>query len=152
MNLSKEQWLATQTDPMDWPHNEYFQRLLDTAWQNNLALRSSKIHELWYYRPDSRTIFAWEPDLGREPLAYLLTIFAHELGHVRDFDRNPEFVATTKNLHYSDVPWGIEYSAFLSGFQLLQELAIPLSVENYTFFIAPPMQQQVLAALSARSA
>ncbi|NLY56571.1 MAG: hypothetical protein GX058_08705 [Firmicutes bacterium] len=149
MQQSKEQWLATRTDPMNWPNNEYFQLLIDKAWQLNVELRSSKIHELWYYRPDSRTIYIWEPDLINEPLAYLLTVFGHELGHVTDFDRHPEFVARTKDLHYSNVPWDIELSGFVSGFRLLSELGIPLAPETFAFFIAPPMQQQVLEIIQA---
>lgn len=151
MNLSKEQWLQTKTDLMNWPQNEYFQRLLDKAWLLNVEVRSSKIHELWYYRPDSRTVFMWEPDLDREPLAYLVTIFAHELGHVKDFDRNPEYITITKDLHYSNVPWEIEFSGFMTGYKLIEELEIPLDPESYAFFIAPPMQQQVLEAIQRQS-
>jgi len=146
---SKEQWMATHTDSMNWPNNEYFQLLIDKAWQLNVELRSSKIHELWYFRPDSRTIFIWEPDLTTEPLAYLLTVFGHELGHVTDFDRNPEYVSRTKDLHYSNVPWDIELSGFISGYRLLSELGIPLPPETFAFFIAPPMQQQVLEILNS---
>ncbi|MBO8126330.1 MAG: hypothetical protein H0Z38_03735 [Firmicutes bacterium] len=147
MHLSREQWLIKFTDPLEWPQNQYFQLLMDKAWQLNVELRSSKIHELWYYRPESRTIFVWEPDLTNEPLTYLVTIFAHELGHVKDFDRNPEFITRTRDLHYSDVPWDIEFSAFLTGYQIIQEAGIPLKPEAYAFFISPPMQQQVLEAI-----
>ncbi|MCL4426278.1 MAG: hypothetical protein M1553_12785, partial [Firmicutes bacterium] len=87
-----------------------------------------------------------------EPLPYLVVILAHELGHVIDFAQNPLHREITRYLHWSKVPAEIEFSAFVTGYCLLQELEIPLSLEDYTFFIDPQMAAQVRAALTTREA
>ncbi|MCL4516763.1 MAG: hypothetical protein M1379_14435 [Firmicutes bacterium] len=135
-----------------FPENSHLAKLARKTHELGIRFAPSDVHELWFYQPADRTIYVWEPDLRNEPIAYLVVILAHELGHVIDFAQHPSHREMTRHLHWSQVPAEVEFSAFITGYCLLQELEIPLSVEDYTFFIDPRMAGQVRAALAAREA
>lgn len=135
-----------------FPENLHLAKLVRKAHELGLRFAPSDVHELWFYQPADRTIYVWEPDLVNEPLPYLVVILAHELGHVIDFAQHPSHREITRYLHWSQVPAEIEFSAFVTGYCLLQELEIPLSVEDYTFFIDPQIAARVRAALTTREA
>jgi hypothetical protein len=126
----------------------YLDRLADKASELGVALQKSEIDQLWFYYPPERAIAVWEPDLTEQPLGFVLTVFAHELGHVVDFDANPQLAAATRHLHFSQVPSEIEVSGFVNGYRILQEAGIPLTIADYTFFIEEPLACRVRALLS----
>lgn len=130
------------------PANEYLDRLVAKAEELGVELQKSEIDELWFYYPPERAIAIWEPDLYAQPLGFVLTVLAHELGHVVDFDGDPGLVELTRNLHFSKVPMEIEVSGFVTGYRILQEAGIPLTIDDYTFFIEEPMSSQVRAILT----
>lgn len=134
-----------------FPANVYVQRLLQRLEALNVRLGVSTEREQWLYHPGYRTLWVWEPDIGTQPLSYLVVILAHELGHVMDFDEKPHYLAITRDLHWSQVPDEIECSAFVRGFLLLQELDIPMSLEQYLHMIEPPMAEQVHVWLTGRA-
>lgn len=126
-----------------FPDNPYIQRLLDKAAELNVTIARSPVHEQWLYHPDHRTLYVWEPDLDEESLSYLVVVLAHELGHVVDFDENPRRRAVTRYLHWSQVPDEIEIAAFVEGFHILKELSVPISLDDYTMMIEPPIAASV---------
>lgn len=134
------------------PANEYLDRLVAKAHSLGVALEKSEIDQLWFYYPPERAIAIWEPDLYQQPLGFLLTVLAHELGHVVDFDADPRLAEATRHLHYSQVPLSIEVSGFVTGYRLLQEANIPLTVEEYTFFIEEPLAGCVRQILNEEEA
>lgn len=129
------------------PSNQYLDRLVARAKELGVELQKSEIDELWFYYPPERAIAIWEPDLFEQPLGFVLTVLAHELGHVMDFDADPSLVEITQDLHFSQVPMEIEVSGFVTGYQILQEAGIPLTIAEYTFFIEEPMAGRVRAIL-----
>ncbi|MDI6870882.1 MAG: hypothetical protein QME79_05890 [Bacillota bacterium] len=131
------------------PSHEYLDRLVAKAGELGVELQKSEIDELWFYYPPERAIAIWEPDLYQQPLGFVLTVLAHELGHVVDFDADPHLVEVTHNLHYSQIPLDIEVSGFVTGYRIIQETGIPLSVEEYLFFIEEPLAHCVRARLTA---
>lgn len=126
-----------------FPEHPYVRSLLDCLRTLNVRLAISTEVEQWLYHPKYRTLWVWEPDLRTQPLAYIVVILAHEIGHVLDFDEKPHYVEITKNLHWSEVPDEIERSAFVRGFLLLQQLRIPMTLEQYLFMIEQPMAAEV---------
>lgn len=128
---------------MLFPENEYVQRLLDCLRKLNVRLGISNEREQWLYHPKYRTLWVWKPDLHTQPLSYIVVILAHEIGHVLDFDEKPHYREVTKNLHWSEVPHEIERSAFVRGFLLLQQLAIPITLPQYLYMIEPWMASTV---------
>lgn len=133
-----------------FPANVFVQRLLQRLESLNVRLGVSTEPEQWLYHPGYRTLWVWEPDLRTQPLSYLVVILAHEIGHVLDFDEKPHYRAVTRDLHWSQVPDEIECSAFVRGFQLLQELAVPMTLSQYLQMIERPMADQVHAWLTGR--
>ncbi|MGE5508095.1 MAG: hypothetical protein ACM3RP_06410 [Chitinophagales bacterium] len=131
------------------PPNEYLDRLVAKARELNVKMEKSEIYELWFYYPPERAIAVWEPDLAQMPLSFVLTLFAHELGHVMDFDAHPALAAQTRHLHYSEVPLEIEVTGFVNGYRILQELAIPLSLDEYLWYIEQPLAAEVRRRLLA---
>ncbi|HLT59488.1 MAG TPA: hypothetical protein VKZ69_12045 [Limnochordales bacterium] len=126
-----------------FPANVYVQRLLDRLEALGVGLGISTEPGQWLYHPGYRTLWVWEPDLRTQPLSYLVVILAHELGHVLDFDENPHYRAITRDLHWTAVPDEIECSAFVRGFLLLRELAVPIHLGQYLAMIETPMAAQV---------
>lgn len=126
-----------------FPTNVFVQRLLTRLESLNVRLAISTEQEQWLYHPGYRTLWVWEPDIRTQPLSYIVVILAHETGHVLDFDEKPHYRAIIQNLHWSQVPDEIECSAFVRGFLLLQELAIPMTLPQYLQMIERPMADQV---------
>lgn len=122
-----------------FPDNVYVRRLVSKADELNVSFDSSPIEAQWLYHPDQRVVYVWEPDLAEQSLSYLVVILAHELGHVVDFDNNPKHRRATRNLHWLEVPDEIELAAFVQGFRILKELAIPISLDQYEQMIEEPM-------------
>lgn len=133
---------------LDLPSQEYLDRLVAKAAELGVDLQKSEIDQLWFYYPPERAIAIWEPDLYEQPLGFVLTVLAHELGHVLDFDADPRLAQLTRHLHYSQVPFDVEVSGFVSGYRLLRETGIPLTVDEYTFFIEEPLAQAVRMVLT----
>ncbi len=131
------------------PSHEYLDRLVAKAEELGVELQKSEIDELWFYYPPERAIAIWEPDLYQQPLGFVLTVLAHELGHVLDFDADPHLAEATRNLHYSQIPLEIEVSGFVTGYRILQEAGIPLTVDEYTFFIEEPLAHCVREGLAS---
>ncbi|MGE5553140.1 MAG: hypothetical protein ACM3XZ_04370 [Betaproteobacteria bacterium] len=129
------------------PSQVYLDRLVAKADELGVELQKSEIDELWFYYPPERAIAIWEPDLYEQPLGFVLTVLAHELGHVMDFDADPNLAEATRSLHYSEVPLEIEVSGFVTGYRILQEADIPLTVDDYVFFIEEPLAHCVRAQL-----
>lgn len=134
------------------PSHVYLDRLVAKAQALGVDLQKSEIDGLWFYYPPERAIAIWEPDLYQQPLDFLLMLLAHEIGHVIDFDANPALVEVTRNLHFSQVPMQIEVSGFVTGYRVLQEAAIPLSIADYTFYIEEPLAGRVRAVLTDEAA
>ena len=130
------------------PENPYLGLLVDKAAKLGVCLDKSPVTDLWLYHPRYRTISIWEPDLYQQPLGFICTVFAHELGHVVDFDANPAYQELTKAMHWLEVPLDIEFSAFMTGYQILVDLGIPMTTDDYAFFIEEPMRAMVLTALN----
>src|SRR5690625_2119417 len=130
-----------------FPTNVFVQRLLNRLESLNVRLAISTEQEQWLYHPGYRTLWVWEPDIRTQPLSYLVVILAHEMGHVLDFDEKPHYRTITRHLHWSQVPDEIECSAFVRGFLLLQELAVPMTLPQYLQMIERPMADQVHARL-----
>jgi len=133
-----------------FPDNPYIQRLLAEAEQMGIRLAKSPVPEQWLYHPEHRIIYVWLPDLRGASLSYITMVLAHELGHARDFDRNPQHRETVRTLHWSAVPDHIERAAFIHGFLILQELRVPVDLEQYLAMIEEPMASQVREALKQR--
>jgi hypothetical protein len=131
------------------PPNVYLDRLVAKARELNVKIEKSEIDELWFYYPPERAIAVWEPDLLQMPLSFILTIFAHELGHVMDFDAHPALAAQTRNLHYTQVPLEIEVTGFVNGYHILREAGIPLDLADYLFYIEEPLAAEVKRRLLA---
>ena len=120
-----------------FPANPFVQRLVARAEAMGITFAPSPVEEQWFYHPDDRTLYVWEPDLDDQSLSYLVVILAHELGHAADFDNNPLHLHLTRGLHWSEVPLEIEIAAFVQGFRILKELGIPISLDQYECMIAP---------------
>ncbi|MBO8141275.1 MAG: hypothetical protein H0Z37_03725 [Firmicutes bacterium] len=132
-----------------FPPNVYVQRLLNKLEALHVGLRPSREWQQWLYHPAYRVLLVWEPDLRTQPLSYLVVILAHEIGHVLDFDEKPHYRALTRHLRWWQVPDEIERSAFVRGFSVLQELAVPVTLEQYLTMMEPRMAAQVAWALGA---
>lgn len=130
-----------------FPDNTYVTRLLDYLAALNVRLEISSEPEQWLYHPRYRTLSVWLPDLNTQPLSYIVVILAHEIGHVLDFDENPHYVTLIADLHWSEVPDHIELVAFTRGFVVLQQLHIPVTVQQYLALIEQPMSDAVAREL-----
>ena len=126
-----------------FPHNVYVQRLLQKAMALDVLFLDSQVEEQWLYHPDYRTLCVWLPDLAAGSLSYLVVMLAHELGHVLDFDAKPRYLDAIRGVPWFAVPYEIELSAFVSGFQIIQELDIPITLEQYCQMIEKPMADLV---------
>ena len=126
-----------------FPDNPYVQRLVAKAEALNVSFDSSPVENNWLYHPYQRRLYIWEPDLDSQSLSYLVVILAHELGHAVDFDDNPHHLRTLRNHHWLDVPDEVELAAFVQGFRILKELAIPVSLDHYEQMIEQPMAARV---------
>jgi len=133
-----------------FPDNPFIQRLIAKVESLGVTFESSPVENQWLYHPDQRVLYVWEPDLVNQSLSYLVVILAHELGHVIDFDKNPRHRRATRNLHWLDVPSEIELAAFVQGFRILKELAIPVSLDQYEQMIEEPMGALVRERIEAR--
>lgn len=126
-----------------FPDNIYVQRLLGKAASLHVFFLDSQVKEQWLYHPDYRTLCVWLPDLEDSSLSYVVIMLAHELGHVVDFDIKPHYLAAIQNVPWFAVPIEIELSAFLTGFQIIRELDIPVTLAQYCQMIEPPMGKLV---------
>lgn len=126
-----------------FPGNVYVQRLLGKAASLHVFFLDSQVEEQWLYHPDYRTLCVWLPDLEDSSLSYLVVMLAHELGHAVDFDTKPHYLAAIQNIPWFAVPVEIELSAFVTGFQIIRELDIPITLVQYCQMIEPPMGELV---------
>lgn len=126
-----------------FPDNPYVRRLVSEAEALGVTLDTSPVENNWLYHPGQRRLYVWEPDLESQSLSYLVVILAHELGHVVDFDRNPDHRRALQNRHWLDVPDEVELAAFVEGFRILKELSIPVSLDHYEQMIEEPMATHV---------
>ncbi|NMB45383.1 MAG: hypothetical protein GX998_03105 [Firmicutes bacterium] len=126
-----------------FPNNTYVQRLLKKAESLDVLFLGSRVEEQWLYHPDYRTLCIWLPDLGDSSLSYLVVMLAHELGHVMDFDARPQYLEAIRGLPWFAVPSEIELSAFVSGYQIIRELCIPVTLAQYCQMIDQPMANLV---------
>lgn len=130
-----------------FPRNLYIDRLLKKAASLGVLLLDSQVEEQWLYHPEYRTLCIWLPDLKDSSLSYLVVMLAHELGHVLDFDTKPWYWDAIRDLPWFAVPPRIELSAFVSGFAIIQELRIPITLEQYCQMIEEPMAQLVYQSI-----
>ena len=135
-----------------FPGNLYVQRLLKKADALHVLFLGSQVSEQWLYHPDYRTLCVWLPDLEDTSLSYLVTMLAHELGHVVDFDAKPQYLEAIQGVPWFAVPLEIELSAFVSGFRLIQELGIPFTLAQYCQMIERPMSDLVARVVSGDQA
>lgn len=126
-----------------FPRNPYIHRLVQQAEQLNVTFAPSPIKEQWLYEPQRRVIYLWEPDLANESLSFLVVILAHELGHVVDFDLNPSHVELMKEKHWFEAPVEIEIAAFVQGYRIIQDLSIPVNLDQYIQMIDPAIASDV---------
>ena len=126
-----------------FPRNVYVQRLLKKAESLHVLFLDSQVEDQWLYHPNYRALCIWLPDLGASSLSYLVMMLAHELGHVLDFDAKPHYLRAIQGVPWFEVPWEIELSAFVSGFRIIQELQIPVTLSQYCQMIEPPMAKLV---------
>ena len=135
----KEAKYKDQTVRNLFPKNIYVQRLLGKAASLHVFFLDSQVEEQWLYHPDYRTLCVWLPDLEDGSLSYLVVMLAHELGHVVDFDMKPYYLEAIQDIPWFAVPIEIELSAFVTGFQLIQDLDIPVTLAQYCQMIESPM-------------
>jgi len=126
--------------------NQFIKALVEYAKRRGVKFSHSQT-PLWYYRPDTRTIYLWKNDLILQPLEFLITALAHEIGHVVDFDLYPEKASAITCLGFDEVPEEVEISAFLIGFKIIKELKIPFSISHYVCWISEPLKKKVLSLL-----
>lgn len=126
-----------------FPSNPHIVRLIAFAEKLNITFASSPVHEQWLYEPTKRVIYVWEHDLTTESLSFLVVILAHELGHAIDFELNPHHVEITRSLHFMEVPVDIEVAAFVQGFHIIQDLSIPITIDQYEQMIDPSISSIV---------
>ncbi|NMB26239.1 MAG: hypothetical protein GX986_11995 [Firmicutes bacterium] len=126
-----------------FPRNLYVERLLEKAASLNVLFLNSQVEEQWLYHPEHRALCIWLPDLEAGSLSYLVVMLAHELGHVLDFDARPWYLDAIRDVPWFAAPLEIELSAFVSGFAVLQELDIPITLEQYCQMIEEPMAHLV---------
>ena len=131
-----------------FPSNVYVQRLLSKAEALHVLFLGSQVSEQWLYHPAYRTLCVWLPDLKDTSLSYLVTMLAHELGHVLDFDAKPQYLEAIRDIPWFAVPSEIELSAFVSGFRIIQELGIPVTLVQYCQMIERPMSDLVARVAS----
>ena len=129
-----------------FPQNTFINALVQFALLRGVKFALSPI-PLWHYRPDKRTIYYWKDDLVFQPLEFVITALAHELGHVVDFELHPEKAQVIAYLGVDDVPDDLEISAFLTGFRIIKELKIPVTAHRYVHWIAEPLKKQILLLL-----
>lgn len=133
-----------------FPDNPFIHRLVVKAAALGIAFDRSPIENQWLYHHERRTLYVWEPDLAGESLTYLVVVLAHELGHAIDFDRHPHHRRAMRHLHYLEVPDEVEIAAFVQGFRILKELAVPISLDQYEQMIEPPIGKIVRERIESR--
>lgn len=126
-----------------FPDNPFLARLIQRTEELGICFAPSPIPEQWLYHPEQRVIYVWEPDLSEQSLSYLVVILAHEIGHAVDFDLDPSRLEATRGLHWEDVPTEVEVAAFVEGFRILQELWIPINLDQYEQMIEPQIAHLV---------
>lgn len=128
------------------PDNQFIRALIVFAQRRGVHFALSPI-PVWHYRPNRRTIYLWEEDLHSQPLEFIITAFAHEIGHVVDFDLHPENAKVVAYLGIDEVPEYLEINAFVIGFKILKELKIPFPIYRYVQWITEPLRKKVLSLL-----
>lgn len=128
------------------PGNQFISTLIEYAKRRGVKFSYSRT-PLWYYRPDTRTIYLWKEDLKSQPLGFLITALAHEIGHVVDFDLHPDKARVIACLGVDEVPEEVEINAFLIGYKVIRDLKIPFSVSHYVQWISEPLKKRVLSLL-----
>lgn len=130
-----------------FPGDQNVDKLLGFARKLGVNFLPSEVHEQWLYHPAERIMTVWLPDLSAGNTDFVIVMLAHELGHVVDFDRHPEYLQHLRGLHWSEVPRQIESSAFVTGFKILLTLGIPADPRVYAAYVDGLPTEDLLRSL-----